>query len=134
MSTSNRRTLLLSGAAVIAGMSVGGASSCSTTPETILPAVIDAIQKAVATGCSYVPAVETLIALLSMFPGLSGVATIAEPLLTEVSNFLCAQFQAAGGVPAAVAAKTLSATLKGGTTVPLHGLTWDPPTGKFVSF
>jgi hypothetical protein len=137
MNITNRRALLITGVAVVGGMGMGGASTCTTGTNglpTISPAIIDAIQKAVATGCSYVPAAETLLALLAMFPGIGGVTAIAGPLLTEVTNFLCQSFHAGGGVPAVLAKKSLSAALKGGSSAPIHGLVWDAGAGKFVEF
>jgi hypothetical protein len=136
MTPTNRRNLLLAGAAVVAGTSLGGMSGCpsNTTPQQVLQGVIDAIQAAVATACGFVPSVATLLAILSAFPGIGGVATIADSLLTEVSTFLCTQFHAQGGATAAVAQKTLTGKLKDGSSVPLHGLVVDPATGKFVRF
>ena len=135
MTSTNRRHMLLASVAVIGGMGMGGTSTCSTTPPTqILQQVIDAIQAAVATACGFVPNVATLLSILSMFPGIGGVATIAASLLTEVSNFLCAQFHAQGGAAEAVAKKPMNMTLSGGSTVPIHGLIVDPSTGKFVQF
>jgi hypothetical protein len=136
MTPTNRRNLFLGSAAVVAGMSVGGMSSCppSTSVTTLLPGVIDAIQKAVATVCGFVPDVASLLAILAMFPGIGGVASIAQPLLTEVSSFLCAAFHAQGGAAAAVAKKPMTAKLKDGAAVTIHGLVFDPATGKFVEF
>ena len=138
---SNRRKLLLRGTAAVgavAGMGMGSTPNCSGGTGTVTQQVIDAIQAAVGTACSYVPAVSTLIGLIAMFPGLAGASTIASTLLTEVSNFLCQQFKTNGGAAAAVesakSSKSLRATLKDGATVDLHGLAWDEANKKFVAF
>jgi hypothetical protein len=137
MTPTNRRNLLLGSAAVVAGTSLGGMSGCpSSTVATILPTVIDDIQSTVATICGFVPDVATLLTILSVFPGIGGVATIASPLLTEVANFLCTAFKDQGGAPAAVAAAAggpaLSMKLKA-STAPIHGLI-PGPSGKIVKF
>ena len=138
MTPTNRRNLLLGSAAVVAGTSLGGMSGCpsSTTVASILPAVIDDIQSTVATICGFVPDVATLLTILSVFPGIGGVATIAGPLLTEVADFLCTAFKDQGGAPAAVAAaaggRALSMKLKA-STAPIHGLI-PGSSGKIVKF
>jgi hypothetical protein len=136
MTLPNRRNLLVLGAATVGGMGMGGTSTCSTAAATILPAVIDDIQAAVAAVCGFVPDVATLLTLLSVFPGIGGVATVAGPIVTEVSNFLCTAFMQQGGAPAAVAAAaaktTLSMKLAAGST-PIHGLI-AVPNGKMVKF
>ncbi len=78
MTLTNRRALLLVGAATIGGMGMGGTSTCTPSSATTLTQqVIDAIQAAVATACGFVPSVATLLAVVSMFPGIGGAAAIA---------------------------------------------------------
>lgn len=135
--TVNRRNMLKSSSAVglgVVALAAADLTSCNTQAQTITSQVIDAVQKAVALGCTYVPDVATLLAILAEFPGLAGVTAIPATLLSQVSTFLCQNFAAQGGVVSAVKGQTIKAKLSSGGEVPVHGLVFDPGSGKFVSF
>ncbi len=126
----DRRLLLLgtAGAAMLAGSGMGGLATCSSTGGVVLnPAVIDAIQAAVATACGYVPAVSTLVAIVgASFPAVAGVATIATTVLEQIAALLCASYKAQMSPSG-----ELKATPMAGT-VPIHGL--HVVNGKIVEF
>ena len=106
---------------------MGGLATCSSTGGIVInPDVIDAIQKAVATACGFVPAVTTLVAIVAAsFPAVAGVATIADAVLQQIATMLCTAYTAA----------QVSGQLKGvpmAGTVPIHGL--HVVNGKIVAF
>jgi len=127
-----RKAFLLAGGAAAAGASLGATGSCSTTAASVTAVVIDAIQNAVATTCSFIPSAQTILAIVGQFPAISGVTSVATDTLSAVQAFLCASFDAAGGVSAAVAGHKLSAKLDAGTAFEVHGLVIN--NGKFVPF
>ena len=65
------------GAAITAGTGMGSVATCSSTGGIVInPAVIDAIQAAVATACGFVPAVSTLVAIVgASFPAVAATAS-----------------------------------------------------------
>ena len=93
----------LLGSALIIGVGAGGLSQCSSTSaQTLTKDVIDKIQAAVAEGCSFIPTVTTLIAIIGAFPALNGAAAITTELLNTVVGFLCKSYMNAGGADAAL--------------------------------
>jgi hypothetical protein len=115
------------GAAITAGTGMGSVATCSSTGGVVInPDVIDAIQKAVATACGFVPAVSTLVAIVAAsFPAVAGVATIADTVLEQIAALLCTAYTSA----------QVSGQLKGvpmAGTVPIHGL--HVVNGKIVAF
>ena len=99
----------------------------STGGIVINPAVIDAIQTAVATTCGFVPAVSTLVAIVgASFPAVAGVAAIADTVLQQISTLLCAAYKAQ-----MTASGELKETPMAGT-VAIHGL--HVVNGKIVAF
>ena len=119
--------VLLAGTALVGGAGMGGIATCSSTSGIVLnPAVVDAIQAAVATACGFVPTVETLVAIVgASFPAVAGAATIADAVLAQISTLICASYMAAQP------AGELKATPMAGT-VPIHGMR--VVNGKLVAF
>ena len=131
MDNHTRRTfgkVLLAGTAMVGGAGMGGVATCSSTSGIVInPAVIDAIQAAVATACGFVPTVETLVALVgASFPAVAGAATIADTVLAQISNMLCTAFMAAMADDAKLKAPPMAGT------VAIHGL--HVVNGKIVAF
>ncbi len=125
----DRRLVLLGSAGAVtmlAGM--GGLATCSSTGGIVInPAVIDAIQAAVATACGFVPAVSTLVAIVAAsFPAVAGVATIADTVLEQIATLLCAAYKTQTS-----ASGELKGTPMAGM-VPIHGL--HVVNGKIVAF
>jgi len=120
----NRREVLLSAPpAVVAGTGIGAVTTCSSSGIQIDPNILVEINKAVATGCNFIPAITTVIALINAaFPAVLGATTIVQSTLNEIVNMLCQHAQAGklGGAP-------LNAN---GTDVPVHG--WIVKDGKLV--
>ena len=119
--------ILLAGTALTAGAGMSGLATCSSTGGIVInPDVIDAIQKAVATACGFVPAVTTLVAIVAAsFPAVAGVATIADTVLQQIATLLCTAYTAqmtASGLKAAPMAGTVA----------IHGL--HVVNGKIVAF
>ena len=128
MDNHTRRTfgkVLLAGTAMVGGAGMGGIATCSSTSGIVInPAVIDAIQAAVATACGFVPTVETLVALVgASFPAVAGAATIADTVLAQISSMICTSYMAASE-------QLKSQPMVG--TVPIHGLR--VVNGKIVAF
>ena len=126
-----RRKILLSAALISAGIIVGGASSCSTTPTqppTVDPAVLDIIKKATATVCNAIPMAETLAAIVAAgFPAAAGVTTITTAVAEEIAKLFCQQVAPS----AAKVGSKLSATVNS-KVVELHGFV--VKDGKLVEF
>ena len=122
----NRRNVLRSSAIVGAG-AIGAVTAqlatCSSSGGVqINPTILTSIQTTVATGCNFIPAVETIVALIAVsFPALSGVATISDTILAQISAMFCA------AVPAAPAAGKMGAV----SGVAVHGYVVGP-SGKLV--
>jgi hypothetical protein len=136
----SRRHALMASVALTAAATTAGCNLVPgpTTPTGLTAAVIDAIQKAVAEGCAFIPNVATLLAIVSKFPVIGGAASITAEVLGLITTFLCSSFKGAGGVEHALAGHTLKMTFKDDkgtdTTAECHGLVWDVKQGKFVSF
>ena len=127
MEKTTRRNVLRSSAAVTAiavGAASGQLASCSSTGGIVInPAVLTAIQSAVVAACSFVPTVESIVAIVGVsFPAVAGVATISTAVLQEISTMFCA------AVPTPAAAGKLH-TLSNG--VAIHGYVVGPD-GKLV--
>lgn len=119
-----RRNALLAGGAVIAGMSVGGASSCSTS-SGVDPALIDKINAIIASSCNAIGMATTIAAIVTaMFPGLTVIAATAEQL-GQIAEAFCKAIT----VPAA--SGKYSAKL-GGTEIEVHG--WIVKDNKVEQF
>ena len=111
MNTTRRK--LLSTAALgpvlfATGGAAGGALvSCQGGQIVVDPAVLQAIQAAVATTCNFIPSVITIVALVAAsFPAAAGVTTIATSVLNEISAILCASAPKASSLAAATAPNT----------------------------
>ena len=127
----NRRELLQTSSLIpigfgVTGMAGGALATCSSTGGIqIDPVVLDEITKAVAAGCNFVPAVTTIISIVSIaFPAVLGATSIAESVLKEISAMVCAS----APTPAAsgkFASKMLTA---GGKDIPVNG--WVINNGK----
>lgn len=128
-----RREILLKSSAVVTALAVGATvgqiPSCSTgtSPTTILPAVLDELQKAVAGVCPVIPAVTTLVSVVAAaFPAVAGVATITSAVAQEIANTVCKLVEQSGATQAASAnannklGGSYSAKL-GDKEVPIHG-------------
>jgi len=130
----NRRDALKAGTLIpisfgVTGMAGGALATCGANGIQIDPNVLVAINNAVATGCNFIPAVTTVIALVNAaFPAVNGATGIAEGVINQIATLLCAH---APTPPAAGeklgAAKTLTA---GGTDIPVHG--WSVINGKLT--
>lgn len=119
MSVSRRKVLLGTTAVAAAGASMGALSSCSAT--TVLPAVIDQVNKVITAACQIVPVVQTVIdVIIGFFPAAAGVATITDALAQQIAQYICALFKQAGHVDGKMPAGVMKATV-GATTVTLHG-------------
>lgn len=121
---------VLKSSAVVPALVVGGITgqlaTCSNGQIVVNPAVLDAIINAVATGCNFIPTVETIVGLVgATFPSVAGVTTIAAAVLTEITDILCAN------IPTPATPVT-GLKLKTGTTlsVPSHG--WIIQNGKLT--
>lgn len=111
----NRRNLLLGTAGIAAFASMGQLAGCSTT--TVLPTVLDVIQKIIAGTCQIVPVIATLIdVIVSVFPGAAGVATITDALAQQIASYVCNLFTTAGLVEGKHPGTTLKATIGGGSS------------------
>lgn len=92
----DRRSLMRTSAVApvalgVSGMAGGALFTCGSNGLQIDPAVLDTIMKAVAAGCNFIPAVETIVGLVTTtFPAVVGAATIAESVLGEIQAILCA--------------------------------------------
>lgn len=130
----NRRALVRSSALApvalgVSGMASGALFTCSPTGGVqIDPAVLDAIMKAVAEGCNFIPAVETIVGLVSAtFPAVVGATTIAASVLSEISDILCAN------VPTpASPVSSLKLKKPVGATLPVASHGWVIQSGKLV--
>jgi hypothetical protein len=116
----NRRNILLGTAGAAAFASMGQLSGCSST--TVIPAVVDVINKIIAGTCQIVPVLATVIdVIISVFPGAAGVATITDALAQQIASYICNLFKTAGLQDGKHPGKALHASLKeGATPVPLH--------------
>ena len=126
MKTTRRQLMSTAGLApvmfVTGGMAGGALVSCQNGQIVVDPAVLNAIQQAVATACNFIPAVTTIVALIAVsFPAIAGATTIADTVLKEISGILCA----AAPTPA-----TAAAALVPNTSVAVHG--WVIQNGKLV--
>lgn len=106
MDISRRVVLRSSSAATLlaAGAAVGQIPSCSTTTSgtSIVPAVLDELQKAVAAVCPVIPAVTTLVSVVAAaFPAVAGVATITSEVAQQVANTVCKLVEQSGAAQAA---------------------------------
>lgn len=120
-----RRNALLAGSAVLAGMSVGGASSCSTSTG-VDPALIDKINQIIASSCNAIGMASTIVAIVAaMFPGLTAAAATVEQL-GQIAEAFCKAIS----TPPAQAGK-FSARL-GGTEIEVHG--WVVKDNKVEQF
>jgi hypothetical protein len=88
----------------------------------VLPAVLQAIQTAVAGVCKIVPVLATLIdVVVSVFPAAAGVATITDALAQQIATYVCNLFSTAGLVDGKHPGKTMKATVgPNATPVDLH--------------
>jgi hypothetical protein len=116
----SRRNILLGTVGVAAFASMGQLSGCSTT--TVIPAVVDVINKIIAGTCQIVPVLATVIdVIISVFPGAAGVATITDALAQQIASYICGLFKTAGLQDGKHPGKTLHASLKAGASpVELH--------------
>lgn len=134
---SRRKAILLGGLGAIAGVSMGNLGSCSTTPQQVLPTVIDAVISVMAPACQVIPAIATLVDVIAAaFPAAVGVATISDAVAQQIAKYICGLFTNAGVVPdgkseATLKGKMFSANVNG-KAVNLHGYT--TINGKIVSF
>lgn len=116
----SRRNLLLGGVAAAAAVSMGQLSGCSAT-TTVIPAVVDVINKIIAGTCQIVPVLVTVVdVIVSVFPAAAGVATITEALAKQIADYICTLFKSAGFQHGKHPGKTLSAKV-GTTNIELHG-------------
>jgi hypothetical protein len=115
-----RRGMLMGSAGLaIAGVSMGQLAGCSTTPSTVIPAVIDIIQKAVAGLCSIVPVVQTVVdVIVAVFPAAAGVATITDALAAQIAQYVCTLFTTAGLKAGEHPGKLLTATVGNNSKAP----------------
>jgi hypothetical protein len=125
-----RRNLLRSSSAIsllAIGAATGQLTACPSTSTNVLPAVLDMLQKAVATVCPIVPAVSTLVAVIAAsFPQAAGVATITEELASQIAASICKATTDSG-----VLSGTLGAQAKatfGGKEIAING--FRTPSGK----
>jgi hypothetical protein len=136
MQSATRRNLLLGSAGAAALASMGQLSGCSSpTPggNSVLPAVIDAITKAIAGVCAVIPAVTTLVDIIvAVFPAAAGVGTIADTLVQQIAQYVCNLFKQAGAEHGDIKEGAVFNAKVKDTTVPLHGYTVS--NGKLVSF
>lgn len=112
--TASRRNILKITAAAAAAIPIAACTS-TTTPATVLPAVIAFIQSLMLKSCSIIPSAITIATVIAdAFPAAAGVATIAEALAAEIVAAMC---------PTTPPASTtvLAVKLKTGNTVVLHG-------------
>ena len=118
----NRRSVLLTAPPVVVGAAVGQLATCSSSGIQINPDVLVAINNAVATGCNFIPAVTTVIALVNaLFPAVNGAATVAESVVGQIAQALCSS------APTKLGAKTLKA---GDKEIPVNG--WVVIDGKLT--
>ena len=111
MNTTRRK--LLSTAALgptlfATGGAAGGAVvSCQGGQVVVDPAVLNAIQQAVATACGFIPAVTTIVALVAAsFPAAAGATTIATEVVNQISAILCTSKPNLASLAAATAPNT----------------------------
>jgi hypothetical protein len=124
----NRRELMRSAAllptAVVAGGATGAIATCSSPGGIqIDPAILVEINKAVASGCNFIPAITTVIAVVNaLFPAVNGATSIAESVITQIAGTLCKNAPMSGklGAPLVV----------GDSQIPVHG--WVVADGKLV--
>lgn len=129
---SRRKALFLGGTAAV----VGGAalSSCTFSPQTVLPAVIDAVIGVMTPVCQVIPGIVTLVDIIAKaFPAAVGVSTITDAVAQEIAKYVCSLFSASGVVPGQTppASGKLAADVNG-INVDLHG--WTIVNGKIVHF
>jgi hypothetical protein len=112
-------------AAVVAGGATGQLATCSSSGGIqINPSVLVAINNAVATGCNFIPAVTTVIALVNaLFPAVNGATAVAEGVISQIASMLCSN--APNPASAKLGAKTLKA---GDKEIPVNG--WVVIDGK----
>lgn len=129
---SRRKALFLGGTAAVAG---GAAlSSCTFSPQTVLPAVIDAVIGVMTPVCQVIPGIVTLVDIIAKaFPAAVGVSTITDAVAKQIATYVCSLFSTSGVVPGQTppASRKLSASVNG-TNVDLHG--WTIVNGKIVHF
>jgi hypothetical protein len=131
MPTTRRNLLRSSSAATLlaVGAATGQLTACPSTSTNVLPAVLDMLQKAVATVCPIVPAVSTLVAVIAAsFPQAAGVASITEDLANQIAASIC---KAVGTSGAATASGKLGESFKatfGGKEIAING--FKTPSGQ----
>lgn len=121
-----RRNVLLAGAAVIAGTSLGGASSCSTSTGGIDPELLDKINQVIAGSCNAIGMAAPIAAIvLALFPGLTAAAaTVAQ--ISQIAEAFCSAINK----PPAQAGKFMAKA--GSTDVEVHG--WVVKDNKITQF
>jgi len=130
----DRRKLMQSASLIpigfgVSGMAGGALATCTPTGIQIDPNVLVAINNAVATGCNWIPAITTVVALVNAsFPAVVGATTVAESVVNQVANVLCK----AAPAPTAGGKFEAKAPLKAadGTEIPVHG--WVVENGKLT--
>jgi hypothetical protein len=116
----NRRNVMLGTVGVASLASMGQLSGCANT-TTVIPAVVDVINKIIAGTCQIVPVLATVIdVIIAVFPGAAGVATITDALAKQIAEYICNLFKTAGLQHGVHPGKTLSAKAGGEKTVELH--------------
>ena len=120
----NRRNVLLSAPpAIVVGTGLGAVATCSPTGIQIDPNVIVAINNAVATGCNFIPAITTTIAIVNaLFPAVNGATTVAQGVISQIADMLCKNVVQSGKLGGSIKA--------GDADIPIHG--WHVVDGKLV--
>jgi hypothetical protein len=121
-----RRNMLRSSSAVTlvaAGMAGGQLATCTGGKVVVDPAVLDLLQKAIAGSCSIIPAAAMMVDVIALvFPAVTVVAAVTDPILAQITKYVCGMFSAAGvtpGVPPKLGA-ALTAEVNG-KAVEVHG-------------
>lgn len=120
------KTAAIGGVAVAAA---GTAAGCSVIGSTgVNPAVIDAVNSVLATGCTVIATAETIASVIgASFPAAQGVASIASDVASQIAAFIC------NGVKQSAKDERgkFTAQPKAGG-VDIHG--WHIVNGQIVSF
>lgn len=97
-------------------------------PNGVNPAVIDAINEALATTCTIIATAEAIVAIVAAaFPAVQGVATITTEVAEQIAQYICNAIQQQSDS----ATKRLKGTPMAGN-VAVHG--WQIVNGQFVYF
>ena len=123
----NRRDIVKGAAllptAVLTGGASGAIATCTPTGIQIDPNILVAINDAVAKSCNFIPAITTVIPLITaLFPAILGATTIAETVIAQIAGLLCKS--------APIGRKLGAPLVAGDKEIPVHG--WTVVDGKLV--